>query len=144
MVVSTLYGLNTPAAFAFVFNIIYTVYFASPPSSETLPSSSPHKVALAANFITGLISVFFWDSFGAILKVVPPARTTRADWWYWYCFLGLEQIVQYAAPVVGYSAIMWVFLGWYAGIKIGYGKYRCPEGPSWLSLSARPWLKRRA
>jgi AGZA family xanthine/uracil permease-like MFS transporter len=42
--------------------------------------------------------------------------------------------------VVGYSAIMWVFLGWYAGIKIGYGKYRwgphgyhCRHGLGWAT-----------
>jgi adenine/guanine/hypoxanthine permease len=28
---------------------------------------------------------------------------------------------------VGYSTIMWVYLGWYAGVRVGFGKYRIPE-----------------
>lgn len=43
-------------------------------------------------------------------------------------FLGLEQIsYSIAAPIVGYYAIMWVFIGWYAGVRVGYGKFRLPE-----------------
>jgi adenine/guanine/hypoxanthine permease len=42
--------------------------------------------------------------------------------------LGIEQLsYSVAAPIVGYSAIMWVYLGWYSGVKVGWGKYRLPE-----------------
>ncbi len=123
------YGLNTPAAFAFVFNIIYTVYFSK--SGELGKDAAfllAYKVALAANFITGLISVFLGFFGQTILKVVPPAALLVPIAGIGIAFLGLEQLSNsIAAPLVGYSAIMWVFLGWYAGIKIGYGKYRCPE-----------------
>lgn len=45
-----------------------------------------------------------------------------------FAFLGLEQLTySIAAPIVGYNAILWVYLGWYSGVKIGYGKYRIPE-----------------
>jgi AGZA family xanthine/uracil permease-like MFS transporter len=43
-------------------------------------------------------------------------------------FLGLEQLTySIAAPIVGFNAIMWMYLGWYAGIKVGYLNYRIPE-----------------
>lgn len=32
-----------------------------------------------------------------------------------------------AAPMVGYPTLAFVFIGWYAGVRIGYGKYRLPE-----------------
>lgn len=123
------YGLNTPAAFAFIFNIIYTVYFDKVgdlgPDAAFLAA---YKVALAANFITGLISVFLGFFGRAILKAVPPAALLVPIGGIGVAFLGLEQLSNsLAAPLVGYQTIMWVFLGWYSGIKLGFGNYRCPE-----------------
>lgn len=123
------YGLNTPAAFAFVFNIIYAVYFANvgalgPEDAFILG----YKVALAANFITGLISVVLGMVGPIILKVVPPAALLVPIAGIGVAFLGLEQLSNsIAAPIVGYSAIMWVYLGWYASVRLGYGKFRMPE-----------------
>lgn len=123
------YGLNTPAAFAFVFNIIYPVYFSNvgkigPDDAFTLG----YKVALAANFITGLISVFLGLFGRLILKIVPPAALMVPIAGIGIAFLGLEQLtLSIAAPLVGYSTIIWVYIGWYAGVKVGWGKYRIPE-----------------
>lgn len=123
------YGLNTPAAFAFVFNIMYAVYFAKvdalgPEDAFILG----YKVALSANFITGLISVVLGFFGPLILKVVPPAALLVPIAGIGIAFLGLEQLTaSIAAPVVGYSAIMWVYLGWYAFVRVGYGDWRCPE-----------------
>lgn len=64
------YGLNTPAAFAFVFNIIYTIFFIEGGGDAAFITG--YKVALAANFITGLISIFLGIFGRFILKVVPP------------------------------------------------------------------------
>jgi AGZA family xanthine/uracil permease-like MFS transporter len=120
------YGLNTPAAFAFVFNIIYTVFFTEGGGDEGFIKG--YKVALAANFITGLISVFLGLFGREILKVVPPAALLVPIAGIGFAFLGIEQVsYSIAAPIVGYSAIMWVYLGWYAGVRIGYGKFRLPE-----------------
>lgn len=123
------YGLNTPAAFAFVFNIMYPVYFANVDSkgpSEAFMLS--YKVALAANFITGLISVVLAAFGPLILRVVPPAALLVPIAGIGIAFLGLEQISNsLAAPIVGYNTIMWVFLGWYAGVRLGFGAYRLPE-----------------
>ncbi|CAJ1935006.1 unnamed protein product [Cylindrotheca closterium] len=120
------YGLNTPAAFAFVFNIIYAVFFAEGGGDAGFIKG--YKVALVANFITGLISILFGCFGPLILKVVPPAALLVPIAGIGFAFLGIEQVsYSIAAPIVGYSAIMWVFLGWYAGVRIGVGKYRIPE-----------------
>jgi len=123
------YGLNTPAAFAFVFNIIYAVYFAN---VDTLGPENAfilgYKVALAANFITGLISIVLGMVGPFILKVVPPAALLVPIAGIGVAFLGLEQLSNsIAAPIVGYSTIMWVYLGWYASIRVGYRNFRMPE-----------------
>eukprot|EP00977_Amphora_coffeiformis_P025298 scaffold19220_cov180-Amphora_coffeaeformis.AAC.3 len=123
------YGLNTPAAFAFVFNIMYPVYFSNvgavgPKDAFMLA----YKVALAANFITGLISTVlaFFGPF--ILKVVPPAALLVPIAGIGVAFLGLEQVTNsLAAPWVGYNTILWVFIGWYAGVRVGYKDFRLPE-----------------
>lgn len=68
------YGLNTPQAFAFIFNIIYSVFYSN------LGSMTPdeafveaYNVSLAANFISGLISICLGFFGRRILKTVPPA-----------------------------------------------------------------------
>lgn len=65
------YGLNTPAAFSFVFNVMYAVFFQEGGGDAGFVKG--YKVALAANFITGLISIFLGCFGRLILKVVPPA-----------------------------------------------------------------------
>jgi AGZA family xanthine/uracil permease-like MFS transporter len=120
------YGLNTPAAFAFVFNIIYAVFFAEGGGDDAFIVG--YKVALGANFITGLISVFLGIFGRLILKVVPPAALLVPIAGIGFAFLGLEQLTNsIAAPIVGYNAIMWMYLGWYSGVRVGYGKWRVPE-----------------
>jgi adenine/guanine/hypoxanthine permease len=125
------YGLNTPAAFAFVFNIIYSIYFQQIANPDVNPDDAfmlGYKVALAANFITGLILIFLGCFGRLILKVVPPAALLVPIAGLGISFLGLEQLsYSISAPIVGYPAIMWVYLGWFANIKIGYGKFRIPE-----------------
>jgi AGZA family xanthine/uracil permease-like MFS transporter len=125
------YGLNTPAAFAFVFNIIYNIYFQQIANPDNNPDDAfllGYKVALAANFITGMISVVLGCFGRLILKVVPPAALLVPIAGIGVSFLGLEQLsYSAAAPLVGYPAIMWVYLGWFANVKIGYGPYRIPE-----------------
>jgi adenine/guanine/hypoxanthine permease len=120
------YGLNTPGAFAFVYNIIYTVFFSEGGGDQAFIKG--YNVALAANFVTGLISLFLGIFGRTLLKVVPPAGLLVPIAGIGFAFLGLEQLTNsIAAPIVGYSTIMWVYLGWYANVRIGYGKYRIPE-----------------
>lgn len=120
------YGINTPGAFAFVFNIIYTVFFTEGGGDEAFLKA--YKVALAANFITGLISIVLGCFGMQILKFVPPAGLLVPIAGVGIAFLGLENIANsVSAPLVGYNAILWVYLGWYAGVRIGYKNFRLPE-----------------
>lgn len=90
--------------------------------------SDAYKVALAANFITGLISTVLAVFGPLILKYVPPAALLVPIAGIGIAFLGLEQIsYSLAAPIVGYYAILWVFMGWYAGVRIGFSWFRLPE-----------------
>ena len=90
--------------------------------------STAYKVALAANFITGLISTVLAAFGPLLLRLVPPSALMVPIAGIGFAFLGLEQVTSsLAAPLVGYNTIMWVFLGWYAGVRIGFGNYRLPE-----------------
>lgn len=87
-----------------------------------------YDVALAANFITGLISTVLAFFGPLILRYVPPAALLVPIAGIGVAFLGLEQVTNsIGAPLVGYPAILFVFLGWYAGVRLGYGPYRLPE-----------------
>ena len=96
------YGLNTPAAFAFVFNIIYTVFFIN--LGDLGPDAAfilGYKISLAANFITGLFSIVLGAIGPLILKVVPPAALLVPIAGIGISFLGLEQLSNsIAAPIV--------------------------------------------
>jgi adenine/guanine/hypoxanthine permease len=87
-----------------------------------------YKVALVANFITGLLSAFLGMFGPLLLQVIPPAALLVPIAGIGIAFLGLEQITaSIAAPIVGFSTIMWVFLGWYGGVRLGFGGFRLPE-----------------
>lgn len=63
---------------------------------------------MAANFITGLISMFLGIFGRLILKVVPPAALLVPIAGIGIAFLGLEQLTySIAAPIVGFNAILW-------------------------------------
>jgi AGZA family xanthine/uracil permease-like MFS transporter len=120
------YGINTPGAFAFVFNIVYSIFFSEGGGDEAFIKG--YKVALAANFITGIISIFLGCFGMQILKFVPPAGLLVPIAGIGIAFLGLENVANsVSAPLVGYNALLWVYLGWYAGVKIGYKNFRLPE-----------------
>lgn len=87
-----------------------------------------YDVALAANFITGLISTVLAFFGPLILEYVPPAALLVPIAGIGIAFLGMEQVTNsIAAPLVGYPAMLFVFLGWYAGVRLGFGNYRLPE-----------------
>lgn len=68
-----------------------------------------YKVALAANFITGIISAVLGGVGPQILKFVPPAGLLVPIAGIGIAFLGLEQLTaSIKAPLVGYSTIIWV------------------------------------
>jgi len=120
------YGLNTPAAFAFIFNIIFAIFFSQGGGDAAFVLG--YKVSLAANFITGLILIILGIFGPLILRAVPPAALLVPIAGIGFSFLGLEQLtVTIAAPIVGFNALLWMYLGWYSGVKIGFGNWRLPE-----------------
>jgi adenine/guanine/hypoxanthine permease len=96
------YGLNTPAAFSFIFNIMFPVYFQNVDAmGPTAAFSKAYKVAIAANFITGAILSFLGCLGPTILKLVPPAALLVPIAGLGISFLGLEQLTNsVAAPYV--------------------------------------------
>ncbi|CAD7700422.1 unnamed protein product [Ostreobium quekettii] len=121
------YGINTPAAFAFIFNIMYPAFFAG----EGTPDErfiKAYRIALAANFLTGLVSIVLSFPAPMLLRFMPPAALLVPIAGIGFSFLGIQQMSEgLAAPIVGYMATAWVFLGWYAGVRIGWGKFKVPE-----------------
>jgi adenine/guanine/hypoxanthine permease len=87
-----------------------------------------YKAALAVNFITGMISTVLCFFGPLILRCVPPGALLVPIAGMGIAFLGLEQITaSIAAPIVGYYAIMFVFLGWYSNVRVPLGFCRMPE-----------------
>jgi AGZA family xanthine/uracil permease-like MFS transporter len=167
------YGINTPAAFAMVFNVMcefrffsqqdhtemfildYFVYliilrfslsycyinsslftadpvfFAQRAQENTTPDEAfytAYKATLAANFVVGLISCLLGIFGPFVLRSVPPAALLVPIAGITISFLGLEQLTNsIAAPIVGFNAIFWVYLGWYAGIRVSFRNWRLPE-----------------
>lgn len=112
---------------------MYTVFFSSGGGDAGFEKA--YKVALAANFVTGLISIVLGIFGRTILKVVPPAALLVPIAGIGFAFLGLAQLSNsIAAPIVGYQTIIWVYLGWYAGIRMGYGSFRIPEAVQVISI----------
>jgi AGZA family xanthine/uracil permease-like MFS transporter len=131
------YGINTPAAFAFVFNIMYPVYFSSVDfslqgdafaESASAAFFKSYNVALAANFITGAINIVLSFFGPQILTYVPAAALLIPIAGIGFAFLGVEQILSaVSAPLVGFPCIFLIFMGWYSQARIGWGGIKCPE-----------------
>ncbi len=107
--------MNTSAAFSFVFNIIYAIFFQEGGGDAGFIKG--YKVALAANFITGLISVVLGCFGTLILKAVPPATLL--------------------APIAG-IILIGVILGWATGLNksadvVGASKLVKWWGPVWTA-----------
>lgn len=113
----------------FFFCITDPVYFSLVATQGPAAAfKTAYQVALVANFITGMISTVLAFFGPLILKYVPPAALLVPIAGIGIAFLGLEQLTNsIAAPIVGYYTTMWVFIGWYAGVRVGYGSFRCPE-----------------
>eukprot|EP00232_Nephroselmis_pyriformis_P030957 CAMPEP_0182861686 /NCGR_PEP_ID=MMETSP0034_2-20130328/5634_1 /TAXON_ID=156128 /ORGANISM="Nephroselmis pyriformis, Strain CCMP717" /LENGTH=596 /DNA_ID=CAMNT_0024993643 /DNA_START=36 /DNA_END=1826 /DNA_ORIENTATION=+ len=116
------YGINTPAAFAFVFSIIIPVFFdqlnKDKPPSECVTIA--YSVALAANFIVGILNIIVGFVGPEVIKFVPPASLLVPIAGIGFAFLAIGQVVcNFAQPIVGFLPILFVFIGWGAKVKIG-------------------------
>lgn len=123
------------AAISLTLLLIHFIFIPDPVYFSLVATEGPevafktaYDVALAANFITGLISTVLAFFGPLILKYVSPAALMVPIAGISISFLGMEQVTNsIAAPLVGYPSILFVFLGWYAGVRLGFGSYRLPE-----------------
>ncbi|CAM9464258.1 unnamed protein product [Ascophyllum nodosum] len=121
------YGINYPGAFAFVFSIIYPVYVSGSgdPTENFLVA---YKVALAGNFVSGIISVVLGVMGSKMLAIIPPAALVVPLGGIAFAFLGLEQAATpFGAPVVGFLTITFVFLSWHSNVRLSWGNVKIPE-----------------
>jgi adenine/guanine/hypoxanthine permease len=90
-------------------------------------SCPTYKVALATAFITTIISTVLTFFGPFIPRVVPPAVLLVTIAGVRFAFLGIEQVSNsLAAPIVGYNAVMWSFLGLYSCVSVSVGNWRMP------------------
>jgi len=120
------YGINTPAAFAVIFGVIYNVFFMEGGGDGALLKA--YQLALATNFIVGLMTIILGLVGPFILKVVPPAGLLVPIAGIGFAFLGLDNVAKAVSqPLIGFNTLLWVYLGWYAGVRLGYKSFRLPE-----------------
>ncbi|CAN0368834.1 unnamed protein product, partial [Ascophyllum nodosum] len=87
-----------------------------------------YRVALAGNFISGMISVVLGALGPQMLTIIPPAALLVPLAGIGFAFLGLEQTVApFGAPMVGFMTITFMFLGWFANVRIGCGNFKIPK-----------------
>ncbi|CAM9464185.1 unnamed protein product [Ascophyllum nodosum] len=87
-----------------------------------------YNVALAGNLIAGVISIVLGMMGPQMLTIIPPAALFVPLAGVGFAFLGLEEAAaSLGAPIVGFPTIVFLFLGWYANVRISWGKFRMPE-----------------
>merc|ERR1712227_790072 len=87
-----------------------------------------YQLALATNFIVGLMTIILGLVGPFILKVVPPAGLLVPIAGIGFAFLGLDNVAKAVSqPLIGFNTLLWVYLGWYAGVRLGYKSFRLPE-----------------
>ena len=68
---------------------------------------------------TGLISLLLGFFGPWVLRTIPAAGLFVPVAGVGIAFLGLQQVSYcVSAPIVGFNAMLWVYLGWYAGVRI--------------------------
>eukprot|EP00510_Aplanochytrium_minuta_P007903 CAMPEP_0184033226 /NCGR_PEP_ID=MMETSP0955-20130417/3614_1 /TAXON_ID=627963 /ORGANISM="Aplanochytrium sp, Strain PBS07" /LENGTH=492 /DNA_ID=CAMNT_0026319529 /DNA_START=361 /DNA_END=1839 /DNA_ORIENTATION=- len=130
------YGVNTPAAFAFVFSIISPVIFAEGcdakfPSPLTSQNEAEEyfecwngavekawAVGVSANMIVGIVSVFLGIGGDLIVKFTPTATLLTSLAGIGIAFLGLAQLtLTFANPIVGIFPLYLMVMGYFAGMR---------------------------
>eukprot|EP00283_Hemiselmis_rufescens_P021848 CAMPEP_0173438638 /NCGR_PEP_ID=MMETSP1357-20121228/20522_1 /TAXON_ID=77926 /ORGANISM="Hemiselmis rufescens, Strain PCC563" /LENGTH=636 /DNA_ID=CAMNT_0014403947 /DNA_START=20 /DNA_END=1927 /DNA_ORIENTATION=- len=122
------YGINTVAAFAFVFTIMIPVFvsewsasgFSEDPDVKRKAFQTAYNVAVAGNFVVGILNIVFGMIGPVIMQAVPPAALLVPIAGIGFSFLGVGQITAcLGQPIVGFLPLLFVFIGWFAHIKIG-------------------------
>ncbi|CAF4038707.1 unnamed protein product [Rotaria sordida] len=118
------YGINTPGAYAFVFGIIFPIYYDCIQENNNSDKRSCQErawyVALASNFITGIIilSLCLFGEF--IRRNTPGVALLSSLSALGFTYLALNQYLPIAAtPIVSFVPFAIVMIGYFSGIKVG-------------------------
>lgn len=131
------YGVNTPAAFAFVFSIIQPALFSQAgvcldnfiaPTSEAEAQQLATcwedsieyawKVGVVSNMFVGILSVVFGIFGDLVLRVTPAATLLTSLAGIGVAFLGISQATAtFANPVVGLLPLYLMAIGYFADVK---------------------------
>mmetsp|Transcript_8545 Transcript_8545/g.21491 ORF Transcript_8545/g.21491 Transcript_8545/m.21491 type:complete len:633 (+) Transcript_8545:38-1936(+) len=131
------YGVNTPAAFAFLFTIIGPATAgAAGPCYGTMPVTEENVDAYAqcwieaaeagwgagvvANFLAGILSVVMGFFGNKIMQVSPVTALLTALSGISFAFLGLAQVgTAFAEPIVGILPLFIVFMVYFGDVNTG-------------------------
>ena len=109
------YGINTPGAFAFIYVIILPTYYQCIQSNEKqFCRELAWYVALASNFITGIILLTLCIFGELIRQAVPSVALLSSISGLGFVFLALNEYLPIAAvPIVSYLPFAIVMLGYF-------------------------------
>ncbi|CAF0861335.1 unnamed protein product [Adineta ricciae] len=118
------YGINTPGAFAFVFGIIFPVYYTcirdNHHSNQRACQELAWYTALASNFVTGFIILLLCIVGDLIRRNIPALALLSSLSAVGFTYLALAQYLPIAAsPIVSFLPFAIVMIGYFSGIKIG-------------------------
>ncbi|CAF1316945.1 unnamed protein product [Rotaria sp. Silwood1] len=118
------YGINTPGAFAFVFGIIFPIYYGCIQENNNSDKRSCQElawhVALASNFITGTIILLFCLFGEFIRRNTPGVALLSSLSALGFTYLALNQYLSIAAsPIVSFVPFAIVMIGYFSAIKVG-------------------------
>ncbi|UJR38027.1 hypothetical protein I4U23_030709 [Adineta vaga] len=118
------YGINTPGAFAFVFGIIFPVYYKCIRENNHTNERSCQElawyIALASNFITGIIILLLCVFGDFIRRNIPGVALLSSLSAVGFTYLALAQFLPItASPIVSFLPFAIVMIGYFSEIKIG-------------------------
>lgn len=124
------YGINTPGAFAFLFGVLLPVAYSTvcpegldPDSAEcsAYKSETTLRVAVAANFVQGLLAAALGFAGPWIARICPAASLVSALGGIGISFLGIGQaLYAFEQPLVGLVPMFLMIIIYFSGLKTGY------------------------
>ncbi len=131
------YGVNTPAAFVFLFGVILPAYLGAAAPCEDLPFTTPEeaqvvgqcysdaalyawKAGVVANFMVGVISVVLGFVGPLLLKVTPISALLVSLAGIGFAFLGIQQVAySFKDPVSGLLPLFMMFVFFFGDVSMG-------------------------
>ncbi|CAF4037022.1 unnamed protein product, partial [Rotaria sordida] len=115
------YGICTPGAFAFIYVIISPTYYGCIPTHDKAYCQElAWNVALASNFITGIVLLLLCVFGEFIRKNTPSVALLASISGIGYVILALNEYLPISeTPIVGFIPFTIVMLGYFGGVTYG-------------------------